>query len=349
MKYREILEAAIRAPSGDNCQPWRVEINGDTVNLYNVPKRDTSLYNYRQRASLVAHGAFLENLSIASKALGYFAKIETFPDPDREDFVAAVQLKEDSPKDDPLYPCIGERTINRRRYRKEGLSESDRNALEGAAANVLGGRLVLVEDPGMKSRLARVIGLNDRIVFENRDLHGFLFDHLRWSEGEAVATGDGLDVRTLELALPDALAFRIFKHYGVVRVLNGCGLSRIIQKKGRDLADSSTAIGVIIMPGAEPTDYLAAGRIMERIWLETTHLKLAFHLTTGLTFLMQRVLEGETQGLSPGHAKLINFAREEAALVCKVGNERIHLMFRMGRCKPPSVKSLRLPLEKVIK
>ena len=30
---RKIIEAGIRAPSGDNCQPWRFEVRGSEVDV----------------------------------------------------------------------------------------------------------------------------------------------------------------------------------------------------------------------------------------------------------------------------------------------------------------------------
>lgn len=56
---KQILEAAVRAPSGDNVQPWEFEVskNFTQINLYNLPEMDDSYYNYNQMASYIAHGA----------------------------------------------------------------------------------------------------------------------------------------------------------------------------------------------------------------------------------------------------------------------------------------------------
>ena len=77
---REILEAAIRAPSGENCQPWRFVLKGESVELWNRPERDQSLYNWGQRASYMAHGAALENLVLAAGARGFGADVAYFPE-----------------------------------------------------------------------------------------------------------------------------------------------------------------------------------------------------------------------------------------------------------------------------
>ncbi len=68
---QKILEAGVRAPSGENCQPWRFVVAGDTLSIFNIPERDLSPYNFNQLGSMVAHGALIENIVIAATAFGY--------------------------------------------------------------------------------------------------------------------------------------------------------------------------------------------------------------------------------------------------------------------------------------
>lgn len=51
---QKILEIAVNAPSGENCQPWRFRVEGEKIWVYNNPESDQSLYNYAQCGSLVA-------------------------------------------------------------------------------------------------------------------------------------------------------------------------------------------------------------------------------------------------------------------------------------------------------
>src|SRR3989344_7562090 len=118
-----ILEAALQAPSGENCQPWRFSIEKETICVWNIPSRDASPYNSGQRGSYVAHGALLENLSIAAKHFGYGAYISLFPDKSLEHLVATISLVKETPQDDTLYPFIFSRTTNRKPYRKEFLDQ----------------------------------------------------------------------------------------------------------------------------------------------------------------------------------------------------------------------------------
>jgi nitroreductase len=349
MKFKEILDSAILAPSGDNSQPWRFAIHDNRIDVFNLPARDTSLFNYRQRASLVAHGALVENMLIASSALGYETKLAIFPDRANPNLVATIELEESAAGDEPLYPFITQRTTNRKLYKPLPLTDAQRQSLVNSSKAVGAGEVRLVESEGEKRTVAKVIGLNDRLVFENRYLHAFLFDHIRWSDAEARQTKDGLDIKTLELAPPDALAFRLFKNYSLLQALNLFGVSKLVGKNAEKLAMSASAICAITMSGSKADDYLAAGRVLQRVWLEATRLGLSFQIMTGITFLMQRVADGEIGLLSPEQVTLIGEARRRLTGAFNLTNETVMLMFRVGRNSSPSARSLRLPLESLVK
>ena len=61
-KIERIIRAAVCAPSGDNVQPWRFVVSGNSINIFDIPERDTSLYNCSQNTSHIAHGAAIENI-----------------------------------------------------------------------------------------------------------------------------------------------------------------------------------------------------------------------------------------------------------------------------------------------
>src|SRR5882672_7454414 len=112
----KILEAAIRAPSGENSQPWRFKVEGDRVWLLNYPDADRSLYNFHQNGSLVSHGTVIANMRIAAQHLGLEATVKLFPDDTKENLVATIDFKEVGPEVALLYDVIGKRVTNRKHY-----------------------------------------------------------------------------------------------------------------------------------------------------------------------------------------------------------------------------------------
>ncbi|HSW65150.1 MAG TPA: hypothetical protein VLH56_17855 [Dissulfurispiraceae bacterium] len=346
MKIRSLLDYAVLAPSGDNCQPWRFRVTESALELYNVPEADTSLYNFGQRASIVAHGAAIENICIAARQNGLRPVVSVFPNRQKENHVASVSFSASEPETEPLFPAIAERTTNRRLYEQKSLSDNQVVSLSKCVEGE--GFVRLAVKPDELSALARPIAINDAIAFENEHIHKFLFDHIRWSDEEAERTRDGLFVGTLELTAPDKIGFRLLKSWGVAGFLGAFGVPKIIAQNAVKLGMSASAIGVVAMPDDTLENYLAGGRLFQRVWLEATRLGLAFHPMAGIACLIQRVRAGITDRLSDRHCKQLRAADDSMRKAFGLKDEAMVMTFRVGFASSPSARSLRLPVNDVM-
>ena len=343
-RIAKLLTLAIFAPSGDNCQPWRLTWVDGRLQLFNRPDQDTSLYNHDQRASLLAHGALLENLAIAAPGLGLRAEIRLFPDTAAPEQVAEVIFTEGDMVNDPLSDWIERRCTNRKKYVPIPLTELQRRELVAAPGEGAAAQVHLVHEPGAVRALAAQLAINDRLVFENPNLHAFLFDHLRWSDQEARRTGDGMDIKTLELAPPDRLAFPLLKHWPLVGILNRLGLPHLIEHTALKLLGSSAGIAGVSLPDLEPATLVQGGRAMQRFWLQATALGLAVQPVAGLALLVQRLRSGNNNELDESQLALVTAVG--AGLDRAFGSAGRHLVmcFRLGTSAPPSARALRRPL-----
>lgn len=339
---QKIIEAGIKAPSGDNCQPWRFETDGNRIDIFNLPDRDVSLYNYKQCASLTALGACIENMLIAAGKQGFKTELSYFPAPDNQQHVARLNLLGAEIQDDPLFAAISERGINRKLYRGGELSAGAVASICQAATGtrIPGCSLKLLQG-NEKNTASEIAALSDRLVFENPHLHGFLFKQIRWTAKEAERTRDGLDIRTLELAPPDRMLFPLLKYFGLVRFIRRFGATGMIAANARKLMRSSSVAGIITIADTRPENWLNAGRMLERVWLESTRQGLAFHLMTGITLMVQRVHAGAVEGLDSDNISLVKQA--DTLLKKLSGTESpVALLFRIGNAEAPSARSLRL-------
>ena len=346
----KVLEHAITAPSGDNCQPWKFIVEPPRVRLYNLPDKDTSLYNFEQTASYIAHGALLENLQIASSALGLRASVTLFPDPDEPNLVAEV-LFEDAGKlsADPLFDCLASRNTNRRVFEGKSLTDEARQALLSVAQDVPGTKVYLSRDNTEKDRLALLLCQNDRLVFENPHLHRFLFDHIRFTPKEAARTSDGMDLRSFELPAMDRLAFGMLKSWSAVKAVNSFGfLSKKVTKQAEKLCRSASAIGLVTIADDRNADFVNGGRAMERVWLEVVRQGLQLHPMAGLGCLIYRVGRGATGELSQDHVATLRDLESGLRQTFGCGAETLAMLFRVGYAAPPSAPSLRKPLSDVV-
>lgn len=60
---KRIIEAAIRSPSGDNCQPWSFNLKSEQqLEITTVPKSAESFFDYNCEGTLLSLGAVVENV-----------------------------------------------------------------------------------------------------------------------------------------------------------------------------------------------------------------------------------------------------------------------------------------------
>jgi len=339
---RRILEMAVNAPSGDNSQPWRFEISDDRISIYNVPEGDATLYNFRQRGSYLSHGALVENICILAAAVGYSASVTPFPG-DREK-TAEIALSRTEEDFSDLSRVVSDRTTNRKPYEPRALDAVHRDALTQEVARFAPICVRFVEGSESVGELSDTLSINERILMENRSLHDFLFDMIRWTEAEEQMR-PGLYIRTMEFPLPVRLMLRfVIRHWHLTRLLNAFGLSHTIPRQSSAGYAASSAIGAIIMTGERNEDFFNAGRAFERLWLRATTLGLSLQPVTALPYLEQRLRSGQTETLSDAHKELVRIAnRHIHELFAITANEHAAMIFRIGYDGRPTARSHKLP------
>ena len=340
----KIVEAAAKAPSGDNVQPWRFEVSNDftQLNLHNLPEKDDSYYNYQQMASYIAHGAVIENMAIAAQHWGYKADIELFPDSTNPNHVARVNLTSATEECDPLYEAIVNRCTNRFPYERVDLPEEDLTKLFDAVKQVDNVKAYFVHNPQTIKRLANAIMVNDRLVFERQDIHHFFFDKVRWNKDQIESTQDGMPVDTLGLNSLDKLFFPLMRFWGFVNAANYLGLSRVIGLKCWNNCRNASLLGQITVKKADKQGFVNAGRAMQRVWLEATRQGLAFQPIIGLPLLIYRLKQNALQAFSARHRQMVEQAEKSLVEWFEIDqSETMIVGFRIGKGQPVLTKTQR--------
>lgn len=340
----KIITESVSAPSGENCQPWSFRISETALQVHNLPDVDQSLYNFQQKGSLVAHGALLENICICARAKGLVPEVWAFPDPTDKNYVAEIRFTPGAVMADPLYEAMAERTTNRKLYDTSPLTAEQVAELKKAQSAIGAGTLFITTDREDIATLASAASVNERLIFENEELHKFFFSHIRWDESENKKNPRGFYLKTLELSPQEQKGFRLFKYWPIVRLFKLFGLPKKVAAANCQKYAGSGAVGVIVAESDEPLDLLMAGRLMERLWLRVTKLGLSLQPTTGLLFLMQKIFAGQTKELSSDQIQLITGAYNTIQTVFGVANpkQKIIMMFRIGRGGQPSARASRI-------
>jgi len=342
-----LIRAALLAPSGDNCQPWHFRWDGHDLEIRLVAERADSLYDSDHLASWVSLGATLHHIRITAKALGFNCAVDLFPRDD-ENPVACLQFRPCEPQEDPLVAVIPSRCVNRRPYAPKPLEPIARHAFQqlaiGSAAS-----FTLVEDRPTLQSVARVAAAQDRLLFENGTLHDGLYRWLRWTVAEQQRHGDGMPIEALELHPLERPAFRALRSSTLVGLSARLGLTRLLPWRNVCAYQRSAAMGLMSLPGHQPTDFVLGGELFERVWLTATLNGVAFQPIAGLIFLWLKCRFGRGEGLSLAHRILVeSWGAQLTCLFPELRHRTPMTLFRLGYAPAPSARSRRLALEEVL-
>ncbi len=344
-----VVRAALLAPSGDNCQPWRFVWHDPDLDIYWVPDLAESLYDVDRAASWIALGAMLTNIRLAAGSTALSAAASVFPTGSTPNRVACVRLTRDGGLREPLAHALESRCVNRRPYASTPLSPDARAALVRAASAIPGVHLQLVEEPSARNRVAEAAASNDRLLFENRALHDGLFRWVRWTNEEAARSGDGLPAASLELGPLERPGFRLLGLWPFARAFAALGMTRLLPLRTHLCYRRSAAIGLLAVDGHRPEDFVRGGEALQRVWLTATAHEVAFQPITGITFLWLRVRLRGGEGLSAGHQRLIaEAARALEAVLPLFAHATPVMLFRLGYAGAPSGRAPRRPVEAVL-
>jgi hypothetical protein len=346
----KILKLGVRAPSGDNSQPWRFEVVDNEIFLYGVPSRDTSLFNYNNIAIYIALGAVIENIKIASSHFGYSCNINLFPNgfDNPEHFVAKIILDKNKVKKDKLFSAIKERTNNRKPYSIKKIDSKKIENIKKHADLIEGIGLKIVEDKYKINNIAAAGSTNEKIVLRNKKLHNFFFSHIVWSEKEAKRLGEGMSVSSLEMPKPAEVVFSKCKNWNFVSKISKIGFPSLVAKQNQQLYMRAGAYGAIILEKDDPIIMIEAGRLIERVWLQATLDNLSFNVMAGIPLLAYRIMTDDSGELNEKEIKLIENSYKEICNSFEIDCGFTPFLFRLGLSKPPREKTYRLPLEKVV-
>lgn len=348
-RFDELVEAAGKAPSPDNNQPWAFRLRGDVVEVFHCRKRAVES-DVVDMFSWLALGAAIENLVLqaSSYSLTGTVRYESRPFEIRDGFerIAMVQLTGGGATD-PLQAFISERTTNRRPYERQDLNGMHRATAERALAGSMS-ELFWLEEPAQIRELGRLVAICDRVRFEHQPFHDELHRVLRFGDAEAKACGDGLELKTLEMPSIAGPFIRWLRPWRRMRFMNRIGLSRLFAGMSRSQVNASGALGLLVARDRSDVAYLESGRSLQRIWLAMTGAGLAMQPLGSIPlFLTKLQLQGNSAFLARHAERLSHVVPSFYSLFPDATGKPLVMLFRVGRAQPPSARALRLPIEQI--
>ena len=347
--FKQLCEAASRAPSPDNNQPWAFRACEGRVDVFHC--RDRALpSDVRDMFSWTALGAAIENIVLSASTTGLASQVEyngrPFARNDGLEHVATIQFSEGSPVD-PLADWIDARTTNRKLYSSTPI-ESEVLARLSDSVTDPDSKITWLSQRADLKQLAKLIGVADRIRFEYRPFHEEFHEVLRYDDEQARRSGDGLDLKTLETPAIAGTMFRWLRPWKRMALANRFGLSRLFADYSAKQVKRSGAIGLLTTSELSDQGYLEAGRSLQRIWLASTKAGLAFQPLGGLPLFLTKLGEAGTDTFLPKHAHRLQRAVEPFHRLFPASRDAaLVLLFRIGSANSPSARSYRYSIEKI--
>lgn len=336
-----IVDAARRAPSGGNVQPWRFEADETEIRFYLVPERTTAM-DVRFRASYVGIGAAIFNARAEAASFGMLGSVKLFPEGYPSRHVATIRLGEESDADiAALAGQIQRRAANRRMGQPAEIDTVTMQLLTRAVEREGAQLRFLTERPKI-DRLGELLAESDRIRFLTPTLHREMFSEMRFPGRDAV--DQGIDIRTLELGPSETALLELLARPDVMAHLADWRAGQALGLRSRAGAGTSSAMAAIVVPRADPIAYVRGGAAVERFWLTSELQGLAVHPVSPV--FLYAVDEEERLGLvgERNIDALAEMTHRFNDLFELVDGERVALLLRVVHASPPTVLSARLPL-----
>lgn len=335
-----VAEAAIRAPSGGNAQPWTVETGAGLLRIRLAPQY-TSMMDVAFRGSAVALGAAAFNARVAAAALGVLGPVKWSvegPSP----LEATLRLGHGR---DPEMAALYQGVLSRETSRHHGTPQPIVPAIVdelGEWARREGARLQLLTSRQDIEDTAGIFAAADRIRFLTPRLHQEMIAELRWPGDEPADTG--IDVHSLELDAGGLAVLEILRRPDVMSLLARWNAGQALGDDVHDRVRTASAVGVVTVRGEELVDFARGGSAMQAVWVVARAHGLAVQPVSPV--FLHAVHRDELAELSPSFAGALERLQMDFRRLAQTDpDESQVLILRLAHAQQGSIRSRRRPLE----
>ncbi|MCF8450177.1 MAG: Rv1355c family protein [Taibaiella sp.] len=353
-EIERMVEAAIKAPSAGNNQPWKWHFQGKRLYLFHDRVRSLSFGDYQDMASYVALGAAIENLQIAAFKMNIGIVLSPFEIKEKK-LIAIIKFTRTINfnllhRPEQLFSFINSRCTNRNLGKRLPISANVYQSLHEAVNSVSGARLFIKDDDQTLDALRDIISASERLRMLHPEGHMEFYEkELRWDDEHSKSTADGIDIATVDVTPSELVGLKLVKDPEVVKLLAEWRGGKALEKIAQKAINSASAVGLITMPEFSTSNFLKAGIAVERMWLTATEHKISMQPMLAATLHFARLNYGNGEGLPDFmkfefgelHNKFINIFPEV------VGSAEVFL-FRLSIANEPKVKSYRQSINKVL-
>jgi len=345
--FEALIRAACRAPSGDNTQPWRFQVDPERrrIEVHIDETRDRSPMNAGQRMARIAAGAAVENLLRSAKSAGWESDVRVMP---LSQAIATIDLAPSGSADSPPDECIQRRVTNRRVYDRRPAPVEIINQLRSEVAVLPGVAADWITERRRIDAAAAIVQQADALMFGEPSMRSAFLANVRFDRRATEEVEEGLSLASLELSVTQRIGLRLLPHLPD-RAVRTLGVICSMAAQSRRLVESASGLCLIVAEEATPASDLLVGRLMQRAWLALTSAGLSAQPMMSLPVLENAIQHGTDElRQSLGVAEVNSLRTQCRDCFPEAAEGRIAFLLRFGYAPPPSGRTGRRPLDAVM-
>lgn len=262
--FRKMIEAAVKAPSGHNTQPWMFRMDSGKIEILPDLSKTLSAVDSDNRELFISLGCATENLCIAASALGYRSDV-VFAD---NGTIDVFLEKSDSVTANWLFNQIAIRQTNRSVYEGKIIEE---DTLAECLPCILPKDSVHIycwkKDSPSFTILTSCVEEGNIIQMEDEEFVSELKSWMRYNKKDSESKMDGLSYAVF--GAPNLPSF-------ISKAAMGSFLNAKKQNKGdMKKIDSSSHFVLFTTVHNQVHDWIILGRYLQRFLLATTEANIA--------------------------------------------------------------------------
>jgi len=344
---RDIVSAANRAPSADNCQPWRFDWDGQTLRVFHVEERGRHALDHCKHASFITLGCVAESIVLASQRHSLDAHPQfTWAAANQTGEWLTVDFSPASSRDiDPLASCLELRWTERSPFAKAALPKTLADQMRAEADRFDTISLWTIE--AIPQALVDYLCAIDAFIWVHRNAHRDLMKWLRFSRQETERTRNGMPWETLGISFLESRLLKACRRYAVQQIMNKLGFLAASRHTVRKQLHSSSALFCLTLRDPQPSGLFTVGRAGMRLWLLLNSAAFGVQPLTLGSLSVYDVLTGALPGdTRPRFVELFKGGREILSRSFGLGEHDIPVwLFRTGPSDRPDQNRLTLRLE----
>ncbi|MFD0940939.1 Rv1355c family protein [Pedobacter boryungensis] len=348
----QLIQAATKAPSGGNNQPWRWHYKNGILHLFLEKSAAQAYLDPQYISSYISLGAAIENLLLAAANLNLNTNWQLTPQlaPTHIAWFNFIQSHTASDQEKQLASQIDLRHTNRKITPRQEIDETDLNHLSSLVAQIANAKLTWLTNPEQIKALGAISTHTDLLrLFIPAAHEDFITREMRWNLDEVNATEDGIGIHTLDLSNNDQIGIRLLKDkkmIGFLQQINGgSGFKRLSMQQFM----ASSAVGLITMPKGEINSFIEGGIAAEKLWLGATALNLQIHpVNVPLIFFYKNSVEDSLNIPLESKAQLTQAEQGFKQLFNITDDEQAIFMFRIFKATPSPERTIRKSTSKIL-